>query len=127
MSTHTQLMADRRSRIDVPALEREYDAFAQANSSVEDACATWQLSARDLPSAHAAQEALRALYVEVRPALEQAARIAPHLTGYPQRLSHALDAVERGDSDYLTSPLVESFHQVWAELHQDLLVTLGRD
>jgi hypothetical protein len=31
-----------------------------------------------------------------------------------------------GDRAAFTAPLVESYHTVWFELHQDLLLTLGR-
>jgi hypothetical protein len=120
-------METARAMLDVASLEREYDNFAVANDAVEDVSATWQLSARDPASAEAAHSALLELLTGVRPALERAAAVAPNLNGYVQRLGQALDTVKDGDMRYLTSPLVESFNQVWAELHQDLLVTLGRD
>jgi hypothetical protein len=120
-------MEKMRATLDVPSLEREYDAFSVANNAVEDISATWQLSARDPVAAQAAHDSLRALFVDVRSALERAAVIAPNLSGYVERLAGALDTVQDGDMRYLTSPLVESFNQVWAELHQDLLVTLGRE
>jgi hypothetical protein len=33
--------------------------------------------------------------------------------------------VRAGEGDWFTSPLVDSYHTVWFELHEDLLATLG--
>ncbi|MDP9020051.1 MAG: MarR family transcriptional regulator, partial [Actinomycetota bacterium] len=38
---------------------------------------------------------------------------------------HALRRVVAGEGDWLTRPLIDSYHTVWFELHQDLLDTLG--
>ena len=49
----------------------------------------------------------------------------PRFATYPPRLQGALDRVMEGQWEYLTSPKVESFHNVWMECHEDYLVTLG--
>jgi hypothetical protein len=46
---------------------------------------------------------------------------------YPRRFVHAIERVRSGDLDWFTRPLVDSYHTVWFELHDDLLATLGRD
>ena len=33
--------------------------------------------------------------------------------------------VEQGDTDWFTKPLIDSYHTVWFELHEDLLATLA--
>ena len=43
---------------------------------------------------------------------------------YGFRLSSALERVLAGDSAFVTDSL-ESYHTVWFQLHEDLLVTLG--
>ena len=45
--------------------------------------------------------------------------------GYRPRLSHALDRVRAGHADWFARPMMDSYHSVWFELHEDLLVTLG--
>jgi hypothetical protein len=33
--------------------------------------------------------------------------------------------VQGGDLDWFTRPMIESYHTVWFELHENLLATLG--
>ncbi len=47
------------------------------------------------------------------------------IVGAGSGLSAALARVRTGDSQWFTSPAVESYHTVWFELHEDLLQTLG--
>jgi len=35
--------------------------------------------------------------------------------------------VDAGDTEWLTSPRLDSYHTVWMQLHEDLLLALGRD
>ena len=37
----------------------------------------------------------------------------------------AFDARDDGDSDWLTSPRIDSYHTVWMQLHEDLLLALA--
>ena len=49
---------------------------------------------------------------------------------------HASDALtldsgevlfSEGDTEWITSPSIDSYHTVWMQLHEDLLLALGRD
>jgi len=42
------------------------------------------------------------------------------------RVIAALEAVQAGDHERLAAPLRDSYHDVWMELHQDLLLSLDR-
>jgi hypothetical protein len=44
---------------------------------------------------------------------------------YGTRLAGARAHVEAGDNDWFTKPMIDSYHSVWFELHEDLLATLG--
>ena len=48
------------------------------------------------------------------------------LSSYVNRLNRAAEAVTNGDTDYLASPRIDSFHNVWFELHEDLILLAGR-
>ena len=37
----------------------------------------------------------------------------------------ALDRIRGGDLDWFTKPMIDSYHTVWFELHENLLATLG--
>ncbi|PVZ10858.1 hypothetical protein [Actinomycetospora cinnamomea] len=46
---------------------------------------------------------------------------------YSTRLATALEAVDAGDHDLVSSPTRDSVHNIWFEFHEDLLRTLGRE
>jgi pyruvate,orthophosphate dikinase len=50
----------------------------------------------------------------------------PRLRLYLTRLDRAAQAVDAGDFDYLASPRLDSYHSVWFELHEDLILLAGR-
>ncbi len=50
----------------------------------------------------------------------------PRLDLYVARLTRAASQVENGDTMYLASPRVDSFHSIWFELHEDLILLAGR-
>jgi hypothetical protein len=46
---------------------------------------------------------------------------------YSTRFAAALEAIDSGDHDLVSSPTRDSVHNVWFEFHEDLLRTLGRE
>jgi pyruvate,orthophosphate dikinase len=50
----------------------------------------------------------------------------PRLAAYRTRLSDAAGRVAGGDPAYIASPRVDSYHNVWFELHEDLIHLAGR-
>jgi hypothetical protein len=50
----------------------------------------------------------------------------PRFLRYGERFDAALDRVDRGERDYLLSPMLESVHNIWFEFHEDLLRALGK-
>jgi pyruvate,orthophosphate dikinase len=48
------------------------------------------------------------------------------LAGYRERLGRALERARAGEGKYVASPRVDSFHGVWFELHEDLILLAGR-
>lgn len=44
---------------------------------------------------------------------------------YGPRLAAARVRVEAGEHDWMTKPMIDSYHSVWFELHEDLLATLN--
>ena len=43
---------------------------------------------------------------------------------YQPRLQLALDKVKKGSHEWFAKPILDSYHTVWMELHEDLLSTL---
>ena len=50
----------------------------------------------------------------------------PRAGGYRVRLSTALEQALAGDLRFVASPRVDSYHGVWFELHEELILLAGR-
>jgi hypothetical protein len=70
---------------------------------------------------------LRALHDDALPLVERLAALLARFGRYGDRLSAAVDRVEAGEQEWFTKPLIDSYHTVWFELHEDLLSTLGKE
>jgi len=67
-----------------------------------------------------------ALHAGVGPWLAGLAGALPWLGGYATRLDEAARLVAGGDGRYIASPRVDSYHSVWFELHEDLILLAER-
>lgn len=55
-----------------------------------------------------------------------AAAMVPRLAPYGARFDDATLHLERGDEKYLVSVTVDSYHTVWFQFHEELIVLAGR-
>lgn len=115
------------------ALEAVDVAFLPANTRLKEICARWQLRDGE-PNDHedAAYDAtvvaeLEALDADLAPVLRAAADGLARLGTYADRLGSALTRLRGGELAAFARPLADSYHDVWMELHQDLLLSLGRE
>jgi DNA-binding transcriptional ArsR family regulator len=74
-----------------------------------------------------AVDRLRAVHHEAIGATAELAVVLDRMRSYGPRLTGALERVERGEREWVARPLIDSYHSVWHELHEDLLLTLGID
>ena len=51
----------------------------------------------------------------------------PRLGAYGERLELAAAMAAAGDGKYVASPRVDSYHSIWFELHEDLILLAGRN
>jgi pyruvate,water dikinase len=120
-----------------PELEDAYAAFLALNQPFKEICTSWQLRScdqgEDEINDHTDREydaaVINRLGIFHGAALDMTAKFPtalPHLSGYAPRLEAAWERVSAGENDAFAAPLTDSYHDVWMELHQDLLVTLGR-
>lgn len=68
---------------------------------------------------------LEALHESVLPLTAELAAELERFAGYGPRFSAALERIKDGDGDWFTRPMIDSYHTVWFELHENLLATLG--
>jgi hypothetical protein len=66
------------------------------------------------------------LVQRLTPLLDALTAHDPRFAGYPRRFAAAMDGIDAGRHELVSSPMVDSVHNVWFEFHEDLLRTLGR-
>jgi hypothetical protein len=117
-------------------IDEVYEAFLPINDQVKQIVTDWQLREVDgatVVNDHqdAAYDArviarLRDLDADVEAALGRLSSALPRFDGYARRLRRALDAISAGDHTMVAAPIKDSYHTVWFELHEELLVLSGR-
>ncbi len=117
------------------AIRDAYRRFLGVNQRLIDACTDFQLRLVDgehIPNDHTDPAHDAAVLAEVAgvdqvaaPVCDELASTLERLGGYGPRLAGAWARVEAGETDWLNSPRLDSYHTVWFELHENLLMTLG--
>jgi pyruvate,orthophosphate dikinase len=69
---------------------------------------------------------LAALHADASAWLRPLVAGLPRLAAYLERLDRAAIAAGSGDGRFVASPRVDSYHGVWFELHEDLILLAGR-
>jgi hypothetical protein len=128
------LLAEERAGFDPVAMMAFYNDFRSVNADFKELVTDWQLKGgpRGSPNTHddAAYDAavlgrLDAVHRRVIPIITAAAAQLPRLDAYSSKLCAALDKIAAGDTAWLTKPLVDSYHTVWFELHEELIIAVG--
>jgi hypothetical protein len=108
------------------------EAFLPVNRRLRDVCTAWQCRPDGSPNDHAdaaydaeVRDRLEDVHEAVLPVLDRLATVVPGFGRYPQRLAAALDRLDDGEPAWLASPVLDSYHTVWMQLHQELLLCLG--
>ncbi len=126
-----RLVATERESVDQAALADAYEEFDSHNSALKQVVSDWQL--RDgAPNDHtdadydgAVLARLGELHAQFRPLVERIADLAPRLAPYVARFDHALEQINAGDHTYVARPIMDSYHTVWFEFHEELIGLLG--
>ncbi|HEX7168879.1 MAG TPA: hypothetical protein VF230_18015 [Acidimicrobiales bacterium] len=113
------------------AVDAAYRRFVAINTELLEVCTAWQL--RDgARNDHADPDhdqrvvaRLGALDDVAQPVCGDLGAALGRFGNYGDRLAAARSRIEAGDGDWFAKPLIDSYHTVWFELHEDLLVTLG--
>jgi hypothetical protein len=135
---HAQWLTDERAAAACEGLVASgYDAFLERNEEFKVLCTDWQLRGAEgqpVPNDHSDEaydaaivERLGVLHDRVMPSVDSLADAMARFGPYGDRLAAAWKRVADGDRSAIARPLSGSYHDVWMELHQDLLLTLGRE
>jgi hypothetical protein len=116
------------------AIDRAYQRFLALNQELIRVCNDWQVRPGGTTNDHrdpvydwAVIDRMVAIDDRVGPILRTASAGVARFGGYRARLRAARERVVEGEADWFTSPLIDSYHTVWMQLHEDLLLALGRD
>lgn len=111
---------------------RAYERFLPLNRELLQVCNDWQVRPGGVANDHldvrydwAIVDRLRALHERASPVLRRLGGAVERFAVYRPRLRTALQRVDEGEHDWLTSPRIDSYHTVWMQLHEDLLLALG--
>ncbi|WP_205750435.1 hypothetical protein [Diaphorobacter sp. HDW4B] len=120
-----------RSSVDHDQLHAAYDEFHHLNTEFKTLVTDWQVRGGQ-PNDHtdAAYDVgimnrLADLDARWQPLLKQMLALAPRMAPYPARFAVALAKMRAGDSAWFARPILDSYHTVWFELHEDLIGLLG--
>jgi hypothetical protein len=109
-----------------------YDEFKPLNREFKGLCTAWQIRDGGAPNDHsdvdydsAVLARLRGVHVRVVDLLARLNPAAGRFQLYRERLDAALERLCGGQTTALLSPLSDSYHDIWMELHQDLRLLLG--
>lgn len=113
-------------------LDRLFDGFLPVNRRLRDVCSAWQTRPDGTSNDHSdaayddcVRDMLDEVHSAIGPVLRRMSAIEPRLAGYRPRLQKALDKFDDGEANWLASPLLDSYHTVWMQLHQELILMLG--
>jgi len=119
-------------------VESGYQDFLERNRELKEVCTAWQLRTQPDGTSTMNDHGDKRYDDEVIGRLtthhdrcdsmfDQLGLGLPRLGAYRHRLGDALERLTAGDTAAFATPMSASYHCVWMELHQDLLLTLARD
>jgi pyruvate,orthophosphate dikinase len=116
--------------------ELALEGFLPLDSRMKEIVTAWQMRDVDGEQAlndHSDEEydrevlaRLLDLHDAARSWLEPLSNGLPRLDLYLRRLDRAAGRISSGDHAYIASPRIDSYHNVWFELHEDLIQLAGR-
>jgi len=113
-------------------VQAAYDRFGPLNRELLAICTDWQVRPGGVPNDHRDSvydwgviDRLVTLDEQVGPVVRTLGKRVDRFVRYRERLREARRRVADGDADWLLSPRIDSYHTVWMQLHEDLLLGLG--
>jgi pyruvate, orthophosphate dikinase len=113
-----------------------YDSFLPINDEVKQIVTDWQMrivSGEMVLNDHTDPDHDRAVIdrlhdtdAKVSIALDPLRATLPRFDLYAVRLQRALTCVRDGDHSMICAPIKDSYHTVWFELHEELIILSGR-
>jgi hypothetical protein len=113
-------------------VRRAFDRFLTLNTELLQLCSDWQVKRGGVANDHGDAAYDWSVIDRLIALDERAGAVARHsgtaigrLVPYRSRLRLARSRVENGEHEWFTSPRIDSYHTVWMQWHEDLLLALG--
>jgi hypothetical protein len=100
-----------------------YERFESVNKQFLRAISAWQTDGGSDPGK---LDRLLRLVERLTKLLGTLEPTIPRYRRYSDRFTTATDRVDSGSTEYVTSPTVDSLHNIWFEFHEDILTVIGR-
>jgi pyruvate,orthophosphate dikinase len=133
-TVHTELARLPPASDDEATARRSYERFLPLNKELIRICNDWQVKPGNNPNDHTdvpydweVIDRLKSLDDRAAPVIARLSRVAPRFGIYRPRLQTAIEKIDAGEHEWMTSPRIDSYHTVWMLLHEDLLLALGED
>ena len=114
-------------------LRAHYEPFLELNTELKELCTAWQTRGGE-PNDHtdATYDAERLSELDqfnerCAPVLDGFAEVVPRFAAYRHRLTGATARAVNGETKMFTGVMCGSFHDIWMELHEDLIQLLSID
>jgi len=125
-----------RVTLDQHEIDARYERFSELNDRFKAAIMAWQLRDVDgatVPNDHTDSaydaDVLQRIAAIDRDLHDVVAWVGAHVArtfAYRQRFALALEKAMRGERRFVAAPLIDSYHTVWFELHEELIRLSGR-
>jgi hypothetical protein len=109
-----------------------YKRFLDLNTELLSVCTAWQMKDEATINDHSDAaydrdviDQLHELHRRVEPIISDLEETLNRYGGYGPRLAASLEKLRRGEKEWFTKPLIDSYHTIWFQLHEDLLNSLG--
>jgi phosphoenolpyruvate-protein kinase (PTS system EI component) len=114
-------------------LRVHYEPFLELNTQLKELCTAWQTRDGE-PNDHSDADYdgerladLDRFNASCTAVLDGFADVVPRFAAYRHRLSGAAARAVNGETKMFTGVMCGSFHDIWMELHEDLIQLLGVD
>lgn len=109
------------------------EAFLPHNTTFKKLCHRWQMKGEEQPNDHADPDydaavidELATFHAQFLPVLDTISNPLPRFARYAPRLDAALGRLQAGDPGAFARPMADSYHDIWMELHNDVVLSLQR-
>ena len=115
------------------AADTAYAHFQSVNPRLLKVCHDWQIARGGIPNDHTDPGyddrvigRLRDVHAAASRILDGLVPAMPRFGTYAARFDDALARLSGGQREWFASPACDSYHTVWMQFHEDLLLATGR-